>query len=109
MLWILADLALHSFVILLAAEALCRLSADRLAPASRYRLRLAALILVFLSPLMTMLLPEWHLIGFLRDHLSSDVIVQTRSIERKVDGSAALSSLWPVWLWMIGASLPYYE
>ncbi len=104
MLWLLLDFFLHSFAILAITEGLCRM-AGSLMPAARYRLRLTGLMLLLLSPLLAILVPDFGLSIFLRESWSSTISFETRVLQQGFTGSGFTASLWPAWLWLAGVVL----
>ena len=104
MLWLLLDFFLHSFAILAITELLCRM-AGSLMPAARYRLGLTGLMLLLLSPLLAILVPDFGLSIFLREPWSSSISFETRVLQQGFTGSGFTASLWPAWLWLAGVVL----
>ena len=104
MLWLLLDFFLHSFAILAITEGLCRMAGSSM-PAVRYRLRLTGLMLLLLSPLLAILVPDFGLSIFLRESWSSTISFETRVLQQGFTGSGFTASLWPAWLWLAGVVL----
>ena len=100
--WLLADLLLHSALIVLAAEFACLL-ARRMSPASRHHLRLLGFALVLVWPLLALLVPQWQWAWF-SPRAASEVTTDNLALGPGVGLPSHSTLPWMVWVWLAGVS-----